>query len=285
MRIIKYASHVLLSLTLGAGLSIASAVLAKDNAAKDETAMPAIQPGNLYLSSIDPVADLAAKLESARQSHKRLLVVMGGNWCHDSRALASRLFSEPLSATINQHYEILFVDVGYLEKGRDVITSLGIPVYYATPTLLIVDPVSGLVVNAQDRHQWAEAASISMEDSLAYFRQYQDAGQTAIEDNSDAQLQELLAEIDAFEATQAERLYQAYAVLGPMLKAYKEVTRRRSRKISGARSAITATRFPPTSGSCGPKRVNGWRQATPVSGWTTRFIRRFPGKRNNRPSA
>jgi len=222
MRNIKYAFHVLLSLTLGAGLSIASAVLAKDSTAKDETAMPAIQSGNLYLSSIDPVADLAAKLESARQSHKRLLVVMGGNWCHDSRALASRLFSEPLSATINQHYEILFVDVGYLEKGRDVITSLGIPVYYATPTLLIVDPVSGLVVNAQDRHQWAEAASISMEDSLAYFRQYQDAGQTAIEDNSDAQLQELLAEIDAFEATQAERLYQAYAVLGPMLKAYKE---------------------------------------------------------------
>lgn len=222
MRNIKYAFHVLLSLTLGAGLSIASAVLAKDSTAKDETAMPAIQSGNLYLSSIDPVADLAAKLESARQSHKRLLVVMGGNWCHDSRALASRLFSEPLSATINEHYEILFVDVGYLEKGRDVITSLGIPVYYATPTLLIVDPVSGLVVNAQDRHQWAEAASISMEDSLAYFRQYQDAGQTAIEDNSDAQLQELLAEIDAFEATQAERLYQAYAVLGPMLKAYKE---------------------------------------------------------------
>lgn len=222
MRNIKYAFHVLLSLTLGAGLSIASAVLAKDSAAKDETAMPAIQSGNLYLSSIDPVADLAAKLESARQSHKRLLVVMGGNWCHDSRALASRLFSEPLSATINQHYEILFVDVGYLEKGRDVITSLGIPVFYATPTLLIVDPVSGLVVNAQDRHQWAEAASISMEDSLAYFRQYQDAGQTAIEDNSDAQLQELLAEIDAFEAAQAERLYQAYAVLGPMLKAYKE---------------------------------------------------------------
>ena len=222
MRIIKYASHVLLSLTLGAGLSIASAVLAKDSTAKDETAMPAIQSGNLYLSSIDPVADLAAKLESARQSHKRLLVVMGGNWCHDSRALASRLFSEPLSATINQHYEILFVDVGYLEKGRDVITSLGIPVYYATPTLLIVDPVSGLVVNAQDRHQWAEAASISMEDSLAYFRQYQDAGQTAIEDNSDAQLQELLAEIDAFEEAQADRLYQAYAVLGPMLKAYKE---------------------------------------------------------------
>jgi len=168
------------------------------------------------------MADLTAKMETARESHKQLLVVMGGNWCHDSRALASRLFIEPLSTTIDEHYETLFVAVGYLEKGMDVITSLGIPVYYATPTVLIVDPVSGEVVNAQNRHQWADAASISMDVSLAYFRQYEDAGQTVIESDSDSQLQELLAEIDAFEKAQAERLYGAYAVLGPMLKAYKD---------------------------------------------------------------
>jgi hypothetical protein len=168
------------------------------------------------------MANLASKLETARESHKRLLVVMGGNWCHDSRALAARLYTEPLSTTIAEHYETLFVDVGYLEKGRDVVTSLGIPVYYATPTVLIVDPVSGTVVNAQNRHQWAEAASISMEDSLAYFRQYEDAGQGGAEGDDDAQLRELLSEIDAFEQAQAERLYQAYAVLRPMLKAYKE---------------------------------------------------------------
>jgi hypothetical protein len=222
MKFTNYAVHVLLVLTLGSGLSMTSAVLAKDDAAKDEATTHATQPGALFLPSADPMADLAAKMEGARESHKQLLVVMGGNWCHDSRALASRLFTEPLSTIIDEHYETLFVDVGYLEKGRDVITSLGIPVYYATPTVLIVDPVSGEVVNAQNRHQWAEAASISMEDSLAYFRQYADAGQTAIKRENDAQLQELLAEIDAFEQAQAGRLYGAYAVLGPMLQAYKE---------------------------------------------------------------
>jgi hypothetical protein len=222
MKITKYAVHVLFGLTLGAGLSMTSAVLAKDDAARDEATMSATQPGALFLPSADPMADLAVKMEAARESHKQLLVVMGGNWCHDSRALASRLFTDPLSTTIDEHYETLFVDVGYLEKGREVITSLGIPVYYATPTVLIVDPVNGEVVNAQNRHQWAEAASISMEDSLAYFRQYKDAGQTTIERENDAQLLELLAEIDAFEQAQAGRLYEAYAALGPMLQAYKE---------------------------------------------------------------
>jgi hypothetical protein len=37
-----------------------------------------------------------------------------------------------------------------------------------------------------------------------------------------ASLQELFNEIDAFEQAQADRLYAAYAVLGPMLRAYKD---------------------------------------------------------------
>jgi hypothetical protein len=46
--------------------------------------------------------------------------MMGANWCHDSRALASRIYEEPLSTIINEHYETLFVDVGYLENGRHI---------------------------------------------------------------------------------------------------------------------------------------------------------------------
>jgi hypothetical protein len=169
------------------------------------------------------MADLAAALDAARDSNRLLLVVMGANWCHDSRALASRLFQEPLTTVIEEHYEILFVDVGYLEKGKEVITSLGIPIYYATPTVLIVDPVSSGVVNSLNRHQWAEAATVSMEDSVDYFRQFASTDLTALQNEAetDAALQVLFQQIDAFEQIQADRLYQAYAILGPMLHAYK----------------------------------------------------------------
>jgi len=185
-------------------------------------ATPAVQSGRLYLPSAAPLADLEAARARAQAGGKRLLVVAGANWCHDSRALASRLFMAPLEPVIDAGYETLFVDVGYLDKGGDVLGSLGIPVYYATPTVLIVDPSSGRVVNAGDRHQWGEAAAIGMDESVEYFERYAGAATAVPVSRDDPALQALLAEIAHFEQAQAERIYRAYAVVGPMLKAYKE---------------------------------------------------------------
>jgi hypothetical protein len=178
------------------------------------------EPGELYLPSDDAMADLANAREAALQKGQRVLVVMGANWCHDSRALASRLYQEPLKSLIDEHYELVFVDVGYLDKGGEVISSIGPPVYYATPTVLIIDPASGRLVNDGNRHQWGNAYSINMEDSLQYFDQMA-VLQTPAEPEGE-ELLLLLAEIDEFEQLQAQRLYLAYGVIGPMLRAYKE---------------------------------------------------------------
>lgn len=215
-----YASLVLL---LSAGLS-ANSVHASDDAATDTTVIQAAQPGELFLPSDDSLLDLKAGLDAARKSNKLALVVMGANWCHDSRALAARLYEEPLSTIINEHYEIIFIDLGYLEKGKDVITSLGIPVYYATPTVLIVDPHKSQVINANNRNQWGSAAAISMGDTVNYFVQFAETGRELSQSNDepDEDLQKLLIDIDTFELVQADRLYAAYAVLAPMLRAYKE---------------------------------------------------------------
>lgn len=224
MNIKIFLLYLSLGLVSSAGLLSACKVQASDDASTTESVSAPIRTGKLYLPSDDPMADLANALEDARESNRLLLVIMGANWCHDSRALASRLFQEPLSTLIEEHFETLFVDVGYLEKGKEVITSLGIPIYYATPTVLIVEPVSGRVINTQNRHQWAEAATINMEDSVVYFQQFASTDQTALQNESetDATLQVLLGEIEAFEQIQADRLYQAYAILAPMLHAYKE---------------------------------------------------------------
>ena len=223
MNITKSMNCFLLTALLGAGLSVAGMVQASESAPADDSAKSAAKSGELYLPSDDAMADLAEALEAARNGNRLLLVMMGANWCHDSRALASRVYEEPLSTTINEHFEILFVDVGFLENGKDVISSLGSPVYYATPTVLIVDPISGQVINASNRHQWANAASISMEESLEYFREFANTDLNSFQNEQvvDAALQQLLIEIEAFEQLQADRLYEAYAVLAPMLRAYK----------------------------------------------------------------
>jgi hypothetical protein len=183
----------------------------------------AADSGSLYLPSADAMADVDRAMVSARDADKLVLVVMGANWCHDSRALASRLYQQPLKSLIEEHYETVFVDVGYLDQGREVISSIGPPVYYATPTVLIVDPVSRRLVNADDRHQWGHADTISMEESVDYFVQMSAADRISIRAEQDpaGELQELLSAIDSFERLQAERLYAAYRIIGPMLEAYK----------------------------------------------------------------
>ncbi len=180
--------------------------------------------GELFFPSDDPVAELEQTRQSARANDRLVLVIMGANWCHDSRALASRIYQQPLRPIIESHYETLFVDVGYLDQGSEVIKALGPPVYYATPAVVIVDPGSVNLVNADNRHQWGIAGAISMEDSVAYFRLMASAGPGALENKAaeGQELRKLLNEIDAFEQTQALRLYAAYRVIGPMLRAYKE---------------------------------------------------------------
>jgi len=210
--------------TISAGSLATGTVHASDDATASEPASSATTKGRRYLASDDPMADLAAGIDAAKDSKRLLLVVMGANWCHDSRALASRLYKEPLRAVVNENYQTLFVDVGYLDKGKEVINSLGMPVYYATPTVLIVDADTGLVINDNNRHQWADAANISMEESLEYFQLFSEYEANALqsEAKTDANLHVLLTKIKAFEQTQADRLYQAYALLGPMLHAYKK---------------------------------------------------------------
>lgn len=215
--------YFLVAILLSAGLSAAVMVHSSESTPAGDLAAPAIKSGELYLPAGDAMADLTAALDSARESNRLLLVMMGANWCHDSRALASRIYEEPLSTIINDHYEILFVDVGFLENGKDVISSLGSPIYYATPTVLIVDPFSGQVINASNRHQWANAASISMQESLEYFREFANTDPASFQNEQlvDSELQPLLMEIEAFEQLQADRLYEAYSILAPMLRAYK----------------------------------------------------------------
>ena len=223
MNIFKIAAYSFVTLGLWPGLACLETVWAAEDAAGEPRVLTLEQSGELYLPSKDPMADITKTIASARGNGKLVLVVMGANWCHDSRALAARLYQPPLHSMINEHYEIVFVDVGYLDKGKDVISSLGVPVYYATPTVLIVDPVSRQLVNRDNRHLWADAYNISMDESVDYFRLMTRTDLVPLRSASDPgeNLQKIMSDIDAFEKRQAKRIYAAYAVLGPMLRAYE----------------------------------------------------------------
>ncbi|MEX0298874.1 MAG: hypothetical protein AB3N28_07375 [Kordiimonas sp.] len=180
----------------------------------DEESKP-FQPSANVMADVDDV------LVRAKSSGKLALIVMGANWCHDSQGLLAHFKEEEMEAVLERHYERLLVDVGLLDSGADVNRRFGLPVIYGTPTVLIVDPNNERLLNGKDMQQWYNAASIGLDDTVAYFvsKTVPTVRHAAVADdmvNSEV-LKKLLSEIDRFEAEQAERIYRGFEIVGPMV--------------------------------------------------------------------
>ncbi|MFC2951801.1 thioredoxin family protein [Marinicaulis aureus] len=125
--------------------------------------------------SRNAMADVNAALNAAQTSGKNVLLVLGGNWCHDSRGLAAKFQRDELAAVIADGYELVYVDVGYRDLNLDVPARFGVMELLGTPTVLIVSPDSKLL-NRESVHDWRTADSKPYDETLNYFRRFAGSG-------------------------------------------------------------------------------------------------------------
>lgn len=130
-------------------------------------ANPALAADYPEAASYDASADAAKQLDDAlaraQASGRKVLLVMGANWCHDSRALAGWLATPRFQQLVAEKYELLFVDVGspQTDEGRnlDLAERYGI-VIKSTPTVLVLSP-TGELLNRKAATKWGNASSRS----------------------------------------------------------------------------------------------------------------------------
>ena len=151
----------------GALMMVGGATLASGNhaAAHEDHKYP---EARAYTVSDNAVADVDDAMARAAETNKRALVVMGANWCHDSRALAGWLGTPRFASLIEREYELVFVNVGMPQSGDghnlEVAQRFGINELPGTPNLLVVPP-QGVLVNPETATTWRNAASRS-EDAI-----------------------------------------------------------------------------------------------------------------------
>lgn len=161
---------------------------------------------------------LDALEQHAAAEQKLLLLVLGSDWCHDSVALLKQFNRPPLAAQLRQRFSIALVDVGYLQYGAATTKRYQLPLYYGTPTVMIINPANRQLLNKADLMHWTHAASLPDSDYQQYF-----IGTDFL--TAAAQQAELapalMQQIQQFEHQQADKLALAYQQLGPLLAAYK----------------------------------------------------------------
>jgi thiol-disulfide isomerase/thioredoxin len=129
---------------------------------------PAHPEARAYSAEANAASDVDAALARAASSGKRVLLVMGANWCHDSRALAGWLETPRFAALTAARYEVVFVDVGVPQTGEgrnlDIAARFGLAEVKGTPALLVLTP-EGRALNLDTAASWRNAGSRS-EDAI-----------------------------------------------------------------------------------------------------------------------
>ncbi|MEP3050619.1 MAG: thioredoxin family protein [Erythrobacter sp.] len=143
----------------GAALLLASCATTHNSAAA-----PDHPEARSYLVTADPMNEVDAALTRAQANGTRVLLIMGANWCHDSRALAGWLETERFAALVEAQYELVFVNVGMPQTddghNLDIARRFGVNELPGTPNVLILTG-DGLLLNPLTATTWRNAASRS----------------------------------------------------------------------------------------------------------------------------
>ena len=152
-------------------LLLAMAAMTAPESARAEQTAAAHPEARPFEESADATAQVDAALARAQLNEKRVILVMGANWCHDSRGLAGWFAQPRFAAMLEAKYELVYVDVGHRDRNIEIARRFGIEAIKGTPTVLVLSS-SGDLLNRQSAPKWRDAASREQDDIFAYFDQF-----------------------------------------------------------------------------------------------------------------
>jgi thiol-disulfide isomerase/thioredoxin len=142
------------------------------------TSLAAEEPkpdGRVYDEERDAAADVDLALSRAAVSGKNVIVIMGANWCHDSKDLAVWLAAPRFAAMMQPRFELVYVDAGTPQSGdgrnQDIIKRFGGKKQKNTPYVMILSS-EGKLLNRDDARSWRNASSRGEDAVYAYFAEF-----------------------------------------------------------------------------------------------------------------
>ncbi|MGB7848384.1 MAG: thioredoxin family protein [Candidatus Acidiferrum sp.] len=126
---------------------------------------------DLYPANADANKEIAETLHSAAASHRRVLVVFGGNWCLDCHVLDEAFHSPEIAPTLDKSFLVVHVDIGQMDKNLDVAKKYDVPLDRGVPALAVLDS-SGKLLFSQKRGEFEAARSMAPEDIIEFLNKW-----------------------------------------------------------------------------------------------------------------
>ena len=105
----------------------------------------------IYPDPAQAKADLAAALKTAAQTHKRILLDFGGDWCGDCKVLDIYFHDAANRPILESNFVLVRVNIGHKDMNLDLATRYQIPVDKGVPALAVLDEHGKLLHSQKDR--------------------------------------------------------------------------------------------------------------------------------------
>ena len=92
---------------------------------------------------------LAAALQSAVVTHRRVLVDFGGNWCPDCHVLDSFFHDAANGPILEANYILVHINIGRLDRNADLAARYRIPLRKGVPALAVLEADGALIYSQQ----------------------------------------------------------------------------------------------------------------------------------------
>ena len=102
---------------------------------------------DIYPDPAQAKADIAAALTTAAQTHKRILLDFGGNWCGDCQVLDIYFHDATNRPILEANFVLVHVNIGTtgINANFDLAEKYGIPLRKGVPALAVLDEKGALL--------------------------------------------------------------------------------------------------------------------------------------------
>jgi thiol:disulfide interchange protein len=92
----------------------------------------------IYPPPAQAKSDLAAALKTAAQTHQRILLDFGGNWCPDCQVLDTYFHDATNRPILNANFILVHVNIGKMDANLDIAQQYGVPLNKGVPALAVL---------------------------------------------------------------------------------------------------------------------------------------------------
>jgi thiol:disulfide interchange protein len=105
---------------------------------------------DIYPDPSQAKADLAAAFKSAAESHRRILLDFGGNWCGDCQVL-DIYFHDPANRPIlDSNFVLVHINIGHMDENLDIAREYGVPLEKGVPALAVLTEKGKLIYSQRE---------------------------------------------------------------------------------------------------------------------------------------